>query len=205
MLCINIIFKTFEPVDVELRKIIHSKFKTQSESDGYSMEELNKKYPKINFTSKPADQLMAPPPANPKNNFRLYNDILALPPKISITSTSEGINIIATRLVFEDSLVYLRVLIQNDSDKDFLTGAMMVSWTRRSGNVIKLYPVYLFPDYFPLIKPGNQATVIYAFKSYVVSNDESIKFNMQDRLHKINLDLDIPGVIYNSQNYVRYY
>lgn len=196
---------SFRPTNPLLLNIINSKFPTQTTPLPYSEKDLARKYKKIDFNTLPPDQLMAPKPRVPKDNSKIFSDMMAQQPHLSFSSTVDKINMITTNIVFEDTLVYIKVLVQNDSKDDFLTGPMMVTWTRKSGNVIRLYPLYLYPEQLPVIQPGKQAYVIYVFKSYVVSLAESISFQMSDRPGRIHLRIDIPGSAYNMENYQRYY
>ena len=75
----------------------------------------------------------------------------------------------------------------------------MVTWTKRSGNKIKLYPVYLFPAFLPIITPGNEAVVVYVCKSYYINDNEKLSFELNDRLNKVKLEIDIPGKKYNEE------
>ena len=75
----------------------------------------------------------------------------------------------------------------------------MLTWTKKAGNKIKLYPLYLFPAFLPIVTPGNQAQVIYVCKSYYVSDNEKLNFELSDRLNKTKMEITIPGKKYGEE------
>lgn len=75
----------------------------------------------------------------------------------------------------------------------------MLTWTKRAGNKIKLYPVYLYPAFLPIITPGNQAFVIYVCKSYYIGENEKLNFELNDRLNKTKIEITIPGKKYGEE------
>ena len=75
----------------------------------------------------------------------------------------------------------------------------MLTWTKRSGNRIKLYPVFLYPAFLPIITPGKEDYVIYVCRSYFINDSEKLNFELNDRLNKIKMDITIPGKKYNEE------
>jgi hypothetical protein len=165
----------------------------------YSPAELKAKYPNIDFTNLPPEQPFNEGAVNSVENTSIFRDVLAEAPRLSLSNSDNKVKLTCQGINFEGSNVYLKFLIQNNSKTDFLTGAMMVTWTKRSGNKIKLYPVYLFPAFLPIITPGNEAAIIYVCKSYYINDNEKLSFELNDRLNKVKLEIDIPGKKYNEE------
>jgi hypothetical protein len=109
------------------------------------------------------------------------------------------IRLICEDIIFSDNNGYLKLLIQNNSDEDFFTGNMILSLVRTNGSVLRLHPGDIYPKKFPVIKPKFQKAIIYSFKAYEVSDEDSLKFEIRDRKQKINLEFNIPGFVYNEE------
>lgn len=165
----------------------------------YSDAELKAKYPNIDFSKLPPEQPFNEGAINTLENTNIFKDVLTEAPRLDLSTSDNKVKLTCQGINFEGTSVYLKFLIQNNGKTDFLTGAMMVTWTKRSGSKIKLYPVYLFPAFLPIVTPGNEATVIYVCKSYYINDSEKLSFEMSDRLNKIKLEIDIPGKKYNEE------
>lgn len=161
--------------------------------------QLNKTYPAIDFS--------APPPTQTFNrieegksdlafNEELYNTRPDL--KLAFKSEIVDISIVCQNLVFNTNNAYLKLLFQNNSAVDFLTGNMLLTLIRQDGSAITLHPSYIFPDKFPILKSKHQISLIYAFKAYNVTADDNLKFEISDRPQKINLEFTIAGSVYNE-------
>ncbi|MEO6539636.1 MAG: hypothetical protein ABIN74_01550, partial [Ferruginibacter sp.] len=137
----------------------------------YTATELKDKYPNIDFVNLPPEQPFNNEAVNSMENANIFRDILMEEPRLNISNTESKVKLTCQGINFEGSSVYLKFLIQNNSKADFLTGAMMLTWTKRSGNRIKLYPIYLYPAFLPIITPGKEASVIYVFKSYFINDN----------------------------------
>ena len=171
-------------------------------SKPYTIEELKSKYPNINFLALPPEQPFNQSAVESKN-LQIYQTILSEKPRLNLSANNQDIKLICQGINFEETTAYTKLLIQNNSKSDFLTGAMMITWTRKKGNRIKLYPNHLFPSPLPVIKPGNEAFVIYVCKTYDILDEETLSFELIDRFNKIKLQINIPGSAYN-QEWVRY-
>lgn len=77
----------------------------------------------------------------------------------------------------------------------------MLNWIKKNGISIKLYPVYLFPAYLPIIKAGNESFVIYVCKSYSIAEQDNLKFDLNDRKNTVKLQLSVSGKVYNDELY----
>jgi len=165
----------------------------------YTTAELKEKYPGIDFTNLPPEQPFNEGAKNTMENAPIFNDVLLESPRLNITGSDNKVKLTCQAINFEGTEVYLKFLIENKSKSDFLTGAMMLTWTKRAGNKIKLYPMYLYPAFLPIITPGNQAQVIYVCKSYYISDNEKLTFELNDRLNKTKIEINIPGKKYGEE------
>jgi len=165
----------------------------------YTPAELKTKYPDIDFANLPPEQPFNAEAVNTTENATMFRDMLAESPRLNLTDSKDKIKLTCQAINFEGSNTYVKFMVENNSKTDFLTGAMMLTWTKRSGNKIKLYPVYLFPAFLPIVTPGNQAVVIYVCKSYFINDNEKLNFEMSDRLNKIKLEIDISAKKYNEE------
>lgn len=165
----------------------------------YSPEELKTKYPGIDFTKLPPEQPFNDAPVNSSGKATFIKDILPETARLDLSVSQADIKVTCQGINFEGTNVYFKFLVKNNSSADFLTGSMMVTWTKRAGNRIKLYPVYLYPAVLPVITAGKEATIIYVCKSYYVNDQEKLNFELNDRLNKIKLEIEIPGTVYNEE------
>ena len=125
--------------------------------------------------------------------------MLSEAPRLDLSGSQGDYKVTCQAINYEGTNVYFKFLVKNNSTSDFLTGSMMVTWTKRAGNRIKLYPLYLYPSFFPIITPGNEAVIIYVCKSYYVNDQEKLNVELNDRLNKIKLEVEITGTIYNKE------
>lgn len=165
----------------------------------YSPEELKTKYPDIDFTKLPPEQPFNDAPVNSSGKATLIKEMLSENPRLDLSGSQSNIKVTCQGINYEGTNVYFKFLVKNNSDADFLTGAMMITWTKRAGNRIKLYPLYLYPAFLPIITPGNEAVIIYVCKSYYINDQEKLNFELADRLNKIKLEIEIPGIKYNEE------
>ncbi|MGB4845300.1 MAG: hypothetical protein WBP16_12610 [Ferruginibacter sp.] len=165
----------------------------------YSAAELKAKYPDIDFTKLPPEQPYNEGAVNSIENASIFTDVLTENPRLDISNSDNKVKLTCQGINFEGTNAYLKFLVENKGKTDFLTGAMMLTWTKRSGNKIKLYPVYLYPAFLPIITPGNQAQIIYVCKSYYITDNEKLSFELSDRLNKTKMEITIPGKKYNEE------
>lgn len=181
------------------QKQTNSSFEFQANPIPYTAEELKARYPSFDFKSLPPEQPYNDAAVDSKENNSMFNEVLTDKPRLDISDKDNKIKLICQGINFEERSCYLKLLIQNNSDVDFLTGAMMLTWTRRSGNNIKLYPLYIYPAQLPIVKPGNEAVIIYVCKSYNIADGEKLKFELTDRPNKAKLVLNLKGSVYNEE------
>lgn len=180
-------------------KIIVDSALMKSSPVPYTAAELKEKYPNIDFASLPPEQPFNEEAVNTLDNSSTFKDIILENARLNLSATENKIKLTCQGINFEGANIYLKLLIQNNSNTDFLTGAMMLTWTKRSGNRIKLYPVFLYPAFLPIITPGKEAYVIYVCRSYFINDSEKLDFELNDRLNKIKLGITIPGNKFNEE------
>jgi hypothetical protein len=160
---------------------------------------LTKTYPGIDFSSPPPTQtfnLLETGKSSLPFNQELYTKRPGL--KMAFKNEMSEIEIICQDIVFDGNNAYLKLLIQNKSNDAFPTGSMLLSLLKQNGTSLNLYPSYIYPAKFPVIKPKFQISLIYAFKAYDVTPDDNLRFQLSDRLQKTNLEFTIPGQAYND-------
>lgn len=179
------------------------KFNPQKEYIPYNTQaelaELKKLYPDFDFNHAPPEQTvnLAVTDNDEVFIYDLYDKRAEL---TTLAFTSDLIKIICENLVFKETNGYLKLLIQNDTEQEFLTGNMLLSIVRQNGSVLKLHPGSISPKQFPIIKPGFQKAIIYSFKAYDVADEDDLKFEIHDRFQKLHLEFKIPGTEFNKIN-----
>ena len=186
-------------VEPKSKKQTGSSLKFQESPIPYSPDELLQKYPNINFKTPPSEQLSLEGTGDFKEKSGVFTQMLLDKPRLDISDKNNKVKLTCQGLRFEEKSVYMKLLIQNNSDNDFLTGAMMLTWTRKSGSHIKLYPLYIFPEYLPIVQPGNETVIIYVCKSYNIGDEDKLKFELIDRMNKNRLELNLKGSMYNLE------
>ena len=175
----------------------------QKESNGLSKEDLGKNYPDNKFAEYPIDQTINLAAQENEETKKACNDLMEATPTINLAYST---NLVKTYLVCQGisfsgaNDAYLKILIQNGGNENLLVGEMLLTIKRKDGARIKLHPGYLYPTkYPPIILTGNQRSIVYPFKAYDVSNDDELIFELHDRQRKTNIEISIPGKIYNQE------
>lgn len=170
-----------------------------TDNNVYTKEELTAKYPGIDFSKPPPEQQYFSNAYNAKKNEKTVNRILAETPRIDISGKDNKVKLVCQGIYQEDNNIFIKLLVQNSSKKDFLTGAMMLSWKKKSGELYGLYPVYLYPTAPPGVKPGKETALIYVCQPAAVGDDDNLKFEMSDRQKKTALVISFKGSVYNTE------
>jgi len=165
----------------------------------YSPEELTAKYPGIDFSKPPAEQQYFSNAYNVKKNEKTLNRILAEKPRIDLSDKDNKVKLVCQGIYQEDNNVFIRLLIQNTSKSDFLTGAMMLSWKKKSGELYGIYPIYQYPTAPPGVRPGKETVLVYVCQPAAIADDDNLKFEMSDRLKKTKLAISFKGSVYNNE------
>lgn len=180
-------------------KQTESPYELQVKPIPYTDEELKQKYPGIDFTKLPPEQPSNDEAVDTKENTRIFNEVLADKPRLTISDKNNKVKLICQSIYFEGDMAYFKFIIQNSSAEDFLTGAMMLNWERTTGTKIKLYPIYIYPNNLPIITPNREAVIIYACRAYNVGEKDKLKFELSDRKNKTRFELGIKGSVYRDE------
>ncbi len=161
-----------------------------------SLNEIYVKYISVDFNSPPAGQLWDTIDFSVENKL-ISREIMAEPAALNLTEGSNNLKLICENISFRETKVYFKFLIQNNDSIEFLTGSMLLSNYTKDGKIVNLLPVYIAD--FPIILSGKEKLVVYVTKIFSISNEENLTFEINDRLNKRKLLLNIPAAIYNQQ------
>ena len=164
-------------------------FKYQAEPFPYSLQELSEKYPDINFSKVPATQRFANKNKTTKKAPQYFNEVLAAASQPSGSATYNFVTAICEAVVIKEQFVYFKFLVQNNSRFDFLTGEMKLSLTNIPAKIV--YPIALYPDKLPIIKSENEVHLIYVCTLQYIPKNESLSFELFDRMQKIPIKLQL--------------
>lgn len=167
----------------------------------YTHVELWKKYPNIVFGDPPINQHLTGEyymPADTMENHRVSEHLMQMDYWLNITSQSvNDVSITMQSLIFSGVNAYMRILIKNDNDKDFLTGKVNLRWIKKDGSVVDLFPCYVTG--FPVVLPHKQKVMIYAARAVNADDNDNFVFSMMDRFEKTKLELSFSGKEYNLE------
>lgn len=167
------------------------------QSSGYA--ELNAKYPQIDFTAYPAEQQFSRAAFDIKKNMPAITEMLAESARLDINGKSQKVKLTCQAIDFKNNNAFMKLLVQNNSKDYFLTGAMLLTWGKKTGNPVNLLPYLIYPQQFPVLKPGEASTIIYTFKPENIANEDHLSFTLNDRLNKIKLELKIKGYVFTEE------
>lgn len=164
-----------------------------------ALNELTAKYAKFKLGAYPPGQILNL--ADKEMNRPLCEQLMLAKPTLNLLYSNNSINIslVCQGISFSGNNAYMRILIQNSGQTEFLTGVMKLTWVRKSGQPLVLYPGYIFRSQLPIVQPGSQITIIYPFKAFNISDQEQLKFELHDRPGKLNVEITIPGSDYNRE------
>ena len=171
----------------------------KKEINPYTLAELKAKYPDINFASFPAKQAFNKEAANMVEIQESVAKLLLDKPVLDLSVIEQSVKMVCQGVFAAKKNVILKFLIQNNSEKDFLTGTMQLSLAPAGGTNLKIDPFFIYPTFLPVIKPGEEAIIEYVCKWYELAEEDNLEFELNDRLEKVKLKLNIPGRVYNSQ------
>jgi tetratricopeptide (TPR) repeat protein len=143
--------KKEEKTSVERGNKNEVKTTSEKEIKSYTSEELKSKYPDIDFASLPPQQPFNKDASNTFEMQEALKQVLSEKSRLDISDTEQSVKLICEGIFFENRSSTLRFLIQNNSQTDFLTGAMMLTWFRKVGTKVKLYPTHITPSFLPVI------------------------------------------------------
>lgn len=165
--------------------------------------ELYRLYPGVKFDDYPSNQtinLAASKTSEMSINADNLKYIEASKNSLYFGSDEIPVNLGIQGISYLGTDAFMKVLIQNNSNQNFLTGAMMLTLKRKDGKDIKLHPAFIMPSppYLPLILPGSEIVIIYCFKAYSVLDEDQLKFELHDRQNKVNLEFLFSGKSFNE-------
>lgn len=159
-------------------------FEQQKEAFPYNIDVLKSKYPTIDFTTPPREQKY-----NQIDDYKEYysviKDMFNESPRLTIRDSTNNINLILQGISVKGTNAYIKLLIQNSSNTDFLLGPMLLSWHKKYGNTTKLYPGSIYPAIFPVIASGKEYSLVYVSRDYNISDEETLSFELGDRQKKL--------------------
>ena len=162
--------------------------------------ELFKKYPQFVFGMVPGGQKTAADyfiAADTLANNTESVTIMAKPANLKIKDSTAKISVTLERIQANETNVYLRFVLKNFSDKEYLAGVMNLALRTESGDIINYYPVYVTG--FPYLLPDHQYTLVYATRLAAIGPSDKFVFTITDRLKQITHSVTIPGEVYMSE------
>jgi tetratricopeptide (TPR) repeat protein len=170
--------------------------KVQKNPLAYSLEDLKLKYPNIDFQDYPAEQKFNQAGTVNQNYLR---DVMNEKPNLQLQAEAYDIKLTCQNIKFIGSDLYIKFLIENNSDKDFLTGPVMLTWQKAFGQGTPMKPMRGLGT-FPVVAPDKQVAFIYVARAYMmIPEDNDLLFEMTDRDKRIKLQITIPGKTYNQE------
>ncbi len=174
----------------------------------YTHTELWLKYgPSFNFEAPPEGQYLAGDyfiDRDTLENARVSYLILKEQPKTArYSNTVNHISFALQGIYFSGANCYMRILIENKSDGDYLVGPMNVKWYRDSGIAYNAFPCFItsYPSRglrtsFPVMAAGSEETIVLTTRALNVKEGELLSLTIGDRLNKVKLQLSIPAKDY---------
>ena len=159
---------------------------------------LGQKYPGIEFTQPPPEQKFSNPVFNyDEQTSIIRRTIIDDKPHLNMGDSVSGNRLTIQNISFKKNKVYFKFLIQNSDTTDFCTGAMNLNIIKNNNSSISLPPGYISD--FPILMSGKEKVFVYVINDITIAEDENLKFQMTDRLNKLQLKIIIPGTVYNRE------
>jgi len=171
----------------------------QKEAIEYSRADLMKKYPLINFDKIPDGQLFDVSVDENKLEYGLISDrVLKGGARLNLVDNNNDIKVVCQDITFNGNNAYIKLLIDNNSDQDFLTGAIKFTFLKENGSLRKLNPRFI--SNFPVVMPGKKFAIVYVTGvPSIVNPGDVFVIDVADRMKQTNLSINIPGDVYNAQ------
>jgi tetratricopeptide (TPR) repeat protein len=161
------------------------------------LDPIYRKYPAIDFNRPPDNQLFDSISDYSVENRLISKEFMAVKSLSLSESGDSGIVLTCQNIFFRGSKMYLKLMIQNLTQTEFLTGRMDLIEKRPDGK-----DVYILPNYiagYPIILPYQQKVIVYVTKNKEIPDNGHLYFDVIDRLNKIRVAIDIPGAVYNRE------
>ncbi len=162
--------------------------------------QLYKAYPSFPFGNPPFGQSLAADyflVSDTVANYKFSREVLEKSGDIILSDSTDGVAIHLSGIYFNGGNAYLRLILENFSNKEFLTGVTQLTLNTSTGSPIPFHPVYITG--FPYLLPGNYIEIVLAVRAASVEDNDNFEFQMMDRLNTKELKLNISGKVYNSE------
>lgn len=185
------------------RKEEAERLKKEAEANktSYTHTELWKKYPNIVFGDPPPGQHLTGEyymPSDTAENHRVAYRLLGMDYWMNISSeTVDGVTMTLQSLIFSGVNSYMRIIIKNNTDKDFLGGKMNLKWIKADGGSYDLFPSYITD--FPVVLPHKEKTIVYVSRAVNANDKDKFIFILNDRFEKTHLEFKFNGSSYNLE------
>lgn len=174
--------------------------KVQTINIPYTQPQLFKNWPKYVFGDAPYGQKTTSDyffPADTLKCWEYSQTFLKEEPTLNISDSSDKISVTLQGINFSGANAYYKFLVRNYSLEDYLAGTITLSWFKRDGNSLYLFPCYITG--FPVIQPGHEMTIVYVARNANASEKDLFSFEMNDRLKKYKFEMVFSGQIYNQE------
>lgn len=141
--------------------------------------------------------------ADTVNNLENSNIFLAEPTRLDISAEAKNdVNVALKSISFKGAIAYYRIEISNDSKDDYLVGANNLAWYNPDGspkNFLKCsYLTYI--GFFPLVKPGEHRSYIYATRAANINDEDKLVFTVNERrTEKPRFEIFFDGSVYRKE------
>lgn len=168
----------------------------QSDPIPYSHSELVKKYPAIDFDETPDGQTFDPTDRkNRAQNFEVSNKIIAQKGNLYVYDSVSNVKAICQNIFFNGSNSYIKLIVQNNSSRDFLTGPMQLKLIKKNGTSIDINQRFI--SNFPVVMPKKEFAVVYVANATInIEPTDILVLEVNDRIKKMKLKIKIPVDIY---------
>jgi hypothetical protein len=166
----------------------------------YTQPQLFKNYPKFVFGDAPYGQKTTSDyffPADTLKCWEYTQSFLQEEPTLNISDSSSKVSVTLQGINFSGANAYYKFLIRNFDTADFLMGTITLSWFKRDGSSLYLFPCYITG--FPVIQPGHEMTVVYVARNANATDKDLFSFEVNDRLKKHRFEMVFSGEIYNQE------
>lgn len=168
----------------------------------YWKTEAHKKYPDINFAEIPPGQMITGEFFLPKDtlaNNAVARDILNKDAQMNRKSDAvKGVTMVMEGISYSGVNTFYRIRVINKSKDDFLIGKMMISWWKKEGGNFYLIPCYITE--FPIVKPGEEATIVYGCRGVNATDKDDFLFSLKERRNEEQeLQIYFTGGLYNKE------
>ena len=164
-----------------------------------NVDEVKAQYPNIDFTKPPADQRFGSQRIDSsKQGAFIRKEIISKSPRINVgNNVTDKIRITCQSINFKDQYIYFRFTIKNNDTSAFLTGPMMLSVAKKNSQENQVLP--LFISDFPIVLPTQEKSFAYVIPVMLLWNDETLSFEVSDRVNNKKMSLNINEVIFNME------